>query len=1249
MPNFFGSDAFRRYAVAVAAIVLATGLRMMMYPLLEWNFPFATLFFAVIFVAWNGGFGPALLATLVGGIAAGVFLLPPSFNLAVEGIENQGGLALYLAVGLGISLIGGAMRNSQRRAELSARDAIAQREQLQVTLMSIGDAVISTDTRGRVTSMNPVAVDLTGWPVSEALTRPLAEVFHIINEETRRIVESPVDMVLAHGRIVGLANHTLLVSKDGTERPIDDSAAPIFDRSGKMIGVVLVFRDVTESRLATLELKRREEELADFFDNANVGLEVVGADGLIQRVNQAKLDLLGYEREEYIGRPVTDFHVDQKAIREVFERLQRGEKITSLSTRLRAKDGTTKDVLINSSGYFENGQFQHSRCFTLDITDRNRAATARALLASVVESSEDAIVTKTLEGIITSWNAGAERVFGHTADEAIGQSITLIIPPERQDEERQILERIRQGERIEHFDTIRLAKDGSRLEISVSISPVLDADGKIVGAAKVARNMTAHRRAERAARIAEERLELIADNVPALISYVDKTGCYRLNNRAYEVWFDLSRKDIQGRHMREVLGEEGWGKLRPYVETALQGQPVSFEDEVPYARGGKRWISGNYVPHFNEVGEVEGFAVLVNDITARKQTEDAMRENEERLRLALEAGQMGTWEWNIRSNQVIWSPGLEAIHGLAPGTFDGTFEAFQNDIHPDDRQRVMQQIERTLTDGEDHRIEYRLLLPYGATRWIEGRGKLFRDVDGQPHRMVGVCTDVTVRRDAEIAVRESEEKFRNLADNIAQLAWMADQSGWIFWYNQRWFDYTGTNLEEMQGWGWQKVQHPDYVDAVTEKFRAHLEQGIVWEDTFPLRGRDGNYRWFLSRAVPIRDERNDVLRWYGTNTDITDQRQAEEALRAADRRKDEFLATLAHELRNPLAPIRTSLEILKRANVATEMIEESRATMDRQLSHLQRLVDDLLDISRITRDRLELRKERIELASVIHQAVETCRPLAVAAQHELQIDLPEEPIYLHADPVRLAQVFSNLLNNSCKYTEAGGHIALTVKHEGNDVVVTVADDGIGLPPEMLPRVFEMFTQVQHGSTLSQGGLGIGLTLVRRLVELHDGSIEARSAGPGKGSEFIVRLPVIKAPVPVTPTAVKQSDSQSPKLKILVVDDNRDAAKMLSMLLKLSGHTTHLEHDGEAAVAAAESFRPDLVLLDLGLPLLSGHDAARRIRSQPWGQSMTLVALTGWGQDEDRRRSSEAGFNYHLVKPVDHAQLNELIATLHQHR
>jgi PAS domain S-box-containing protein len=365
-------------------------------------------------------------------------------------------------------------------------------------------------------------------------------------------------------------------------------------------------------------------------------------------------------------------------------------------------------------------------------------------------------------------------------------------------------------------------------------------------------------------------------------------------------------------------------------------------------------------------------------------------------------------------------------------------------------------------------------------------------------------------------------------------------------------------------------------------------------------------------------------------------------LRDADRRKNEFLATLAHELRNPLAPLRNGLQAMKLARNNGEAIEQCRSMMERQLGQMVRLVDDLMDISRINQGKLELRNERVELAAVIHSAVETSRPLVEAMGHELTIVVPKQPVVVEADLTRLAQVFLNLLNNAAKYTERGGLICLTAERQGSDVVVSVRDNGIGIAADQLPLIFEMFTQADRALERSQGGLGIGLSLVKRLVEMHGGRIAARSDGPGKGAEFVVRLPVVtEASMPQT-SVVKKDGDEKTALRILVVDDNRDGADSLSMMLKIMGNDIRTAYDGEEAVAASVEYRPDVILLDLGLPKLTGFEACRRIRALPGGKEVVIIAQTGWGQQEDRRRTHEAGFDYHMVKPVDPQALMKLL-------
>jgi PAS domain S-box-containing protein len=632
------------------------------------------------------------------------------------------------------------------------RELAAERERLRITLASIGDAVISTDAEGRVTYLNGVAESLTGWTQAEAAGRPLQDVFQVVNEYTRQPAENPALRALREGVGVGLTNDTVLIARDGSERPIDDSAAPMVSESGAPVGVVLVFRDVTE---------------------------------------------------------------------------------------------------------------------------RRRAGEAQARLAAIIESSHDAIISKTLNGVIRTWNAGAERLFGYRAEEAIGRSITLIVPPERLDEEQEILSRLARGERIEHYETVRMARDGRRIDISLTVSPIRDTDGHIIGASKIAR-----------------------------------------------------------------------------------------------------------------------------DVTGRKEAEEALR-------------------------------------------------------------------------------------------------------------------------------------------------------------------------------------------------------------------------------------------------------AAVEALQEADRRKDEFLALLAHELRNPLAPLRNGLQVMRLASGDADLVARTRDMMDRQLSHMVRLIDDLLDVSRIGSNKMELRRSRVLLADVLSSAVETARPALEAAGHELTVSLPPEPILLDADLTRLAQVFGNLLNNSAKYTERGGRIWLTATREGGEVLVSVRDTGIGIPADALSTIFGLFSQVDRPMERSAGGLGIGLALVKGLVEMHGGSVEAASPGQGQGSTFTVRLPVLenRPESPAEVPAERGPDSSGPKRRILVVDDNLDSAASMATMLRLLGNEVRTAHNGIEAVELAEGFLPRVVLMDIGMPKLNGYEATRRIREQPWGRGMVVIALTGWGQDVDRARSKEAGCDGHLRKPVNLPDLEKLLDEL----
>ncbi len=511
---------------------------------------------------------------------------------------------------------------------------------------------------------------------------------------------------------------------------------------------------------------------------------------------------------------------------------------------------------------------------------------------------------------------------------------------------------------------------------------------------------------------------------------------------------------------------------------------------------------------------------------------------------------------------------------------------------------------------------------------------------------------VIKRRQNEQSVRSSEERFRAVVDNVPQLAWMANAQGEIEWFNQRWLSYTGTTMEQNLNGGWKAHHHPDHQEAVFSKFADCLAKGIDWEDTFPLRGANGKYRWFLSRMNAIYAQDGQLIRFFGTNTDVTEQRKMAEKLTkltdklsVADKRKDEFLATLAHELRNPLAPLRNSMELIRNVKTNPAMMQTAVTTMDRQVAQMVRLIDDLLDISRISKDKLSLKRQRIELKDIVEQAVEAVSPYANRLGHTVQVNMPNESISLFADPARLAQILGNLLNNACKYTPKNGLIWVTVNiGDEQQVSISVKDSGLGIAEHMRSQVFELFTQVSNQLEQAEGGLGIGLSLVKRLVEMHGGHVECKSEGLGHGAEFIVTLPCTPAkPSSKTKNVGMSRPAQIEPLNVLIVDDNQDSADSMQMLLDIHQHTTHVVYDGEQAVIAAAQHKPDVILLDIGLPILDGYQVCSAIRKETWGKNITIIALTGWGQDEDRRKSKEAGFDHHMVKPISLNALLNLLA------
>lgn len=593
------------------------------------------------------------------------------------------------------------------------------------------------------------------------------------------------------------------------------------------------------------------------------------------------------------------------------------------------------------------------------------------------------------------------------------------------------------------------------------------------------------------------------------------------------------------------------------------------------------------------------------------------------------------------------------------------------------RQPVRGEVPYTGTHGR--RIYDYIFVPVlGANGEVEAIAGTTRDVterklaeeatlirSEQVRRLAEVATRINTAHDVTSVIRMVTEEARNLIGSHQSIATFSIDENWanainVVSLSDKYGHWRSYNAKPEGAGIYRLVRSFNKPMRMTQ---TELEAHPAWKGFGAEAGKHPPMRGWLAAPLVGRDGRNIGLVQLSDKyeNEFTEDDEAVlvqmaqmasvaienarlvEDLRDASRRKDEFLATLAHELRNPLAPLRNMLEVVKRADGNPERVQQAHAMMDRQLVHMVRLIDDLLDVSRVSRGKLELRRERVELATVVSQAVEACKGLIDCAGHALDIVLPPKPVWLYADPVRLTQIIDNLINNACKYSEAGGRIELSAECRDGKVIVRVKDTGIGIPPEKLGSIFEMFEQVDHSLERMQGGLGIGLTLVKQLVEMHDGSVTAHSDGPGRGSEFVVRLPLLNEPQ--TGEAPSDDRTTRPRSRrcILVVDDNRDSAESLAMLLDLSGNETRVAYDGLQALEAAERFRPDLVLLDIGLPKLNGYEVCERIRREPWGKDMTIVAVSGWGQEQDRLRSQEAGFDHHVVKPVDLAALTELLS------
>jgi PAS domain S-box-containing protein len=531
-----------------------------------------------------------------------------------------------------------------------------------------------------------------------------------------------------------------------------------------------------------------------------------------------------------------------------------------------------------------------------------------------------------------------------------------------------------------------------------------------------------------------------------------------------------------------------------------------------------------------------------------------------------------------------------------------------------------------------------------------------RSSDGRLLGVILIFRDVTEDRRSEAALAESEALYRAIGESIPFGAWICEPNGNIRYLSDSFLQMTGMAFDECIHAAWTSRVHPEDLQPILDHWRYCVKAECFWDYEYRIRGADGAYRCILSRGVPIRSAEGKVTAWAGMNLDITEMRQLQDALirkteelTAADRQKDEFLATLAHELRNPLAPIMSAVQILHRTGGAGPQYAWARDVIERQTKHLTRLVDDLLDVSRISRGKVILNKQPLELATIVNHAMETSRPLIQAHGHSISLSLPSQPVWIEGDLIRIAQVVSNLLNNAAKYSEPNRQVWLTATTENGQAVIRVRDAGVGISPEVLPHIFDLFAQADRSLDRAKGGLGIGLSLVKQLVDLHGGSVEAKSEGIGKGAEFIVRLPLLSDIPSEQPMATQTPDNDTEQRavkRVLVIDDNVDVVEGLSLLLELEGCEVERAADGLTALTIAQRFAPDVVLLDIGMPVMDGCEVAQKLRAMPQTRQALLIAVSGYGQDQDRYRCMMAGFDHHFTKPV---RLEDITLAIAEHR
>jgi PAS domain S-box-containing protein len=936
---------------------------------------------------------------------------------------------------------------------------------------------------------------------------------------------------------------------------------------------------------------------------------------------------------------------------------------------------------------------------------QQRSRREAEMLRLLIENAhEHAIFMLDPEGRITAWNRGAERLTGYCPHDIVGEHFSRLYPPEAVERgwpARELRVALADGRFEDEGWHVR--QDGSTFWANIVITTIRAEDGSLIGFSQVTRDLTQRRLADENARrallaeagrqSAEEHARLLQQQAAILknaldcIITMDHAGKIVEFNPAAERTFGYRRDAVLGRELAELIippalrdrhrqglarylktGESTiLGKRLDLTAVTADGREIPVEIAVTRLSGEDLPLFTAYVRDISErkrIDQLRNTRLAVSQVLAQATSvEDASHGLLDAVCWNLGWDFGSWWKLNRATNELMcgdcWARDLQETRDFVTASSSRTFEpgvglpgrvwktgapAWIPDVVEDSN---FPRAPIAVSTGLHAAFGSPIIVGGETVGVFEFFSHEIRQPDVDLLEMIStICSQFgqyAERKRAEHALQESEQRFSRFMQHFPGLAWIKDLEGRYVYVNDGAERAFRRPRKELYGKTDDEVFPVEIAAAFRENDAKALTNASGIQAVETLEDEAGDLRHSIVSKFPVFGADGRPVLVGGMAIDITDRLRAEQGLRDADQRKDEFLAMLAHELRNPLAPIRNALQILQMPRVDSDSADRSKAIIERQVDHLVRLVDDLLDVSRVMRGKIELRLERVELASIVARAVEIVQPLVEARAHMLSVDLPRESLLVDVDPVRMAQVLANLLTNAAKYTADGGQIHLSVRHEDDQGLISVRDNGIGIAPDLLPQVFELFVQADHATTRAQGGLGIGLTLVRNLMEMHSGEVEAHSEGLDRGSEFVVRLPVLRSvgvadciPVPA------ESAPSAGRKRLLVVDDNRDAANTLALLLKLKGHTVRVAHDGQTALEIAASDRPDLIFLDIGMPGMDGYEVARRLRLDPDLRHIRLAALTGWGQAEDRRRSAESGFHHHLVKPPAAAEIDAVL-------